>query len=376
LKHLNYFQVKTKMSSIIIINSSTGEYDWIMPFFKSSGERANIILNEINEANRELIRSDLLNYKHLDLIEPSKIMRGFLGALEKLHRRLPIIKKVCLLFFKLSYKKYDFSNAKFIFKDYSFRDALIYECIEALAISAKKVAFPHAFAIQIPFKGIEDVSHKCDIVLQNTKLCSRFQSHLNLITGMPNEETKDLFDIESKNIIFFTRDDYEHYGTTNQACYKRYSEILFFLAENCFNVFIKHHPRNRLANIKHQDIERDFRNIIYINSNLEINTRSYAFCLTFFSAASLLLTRHNVPAFDVTPYDASLLKESTFHFINPVGDYVTPLQEHGLQTVCNDLKELKNSIFLSDSSRSQQDSFREIFPDNYYKELLSLLKSS
>jgi len=193
---------------------------------------------------------------------------------------------------------------------------------------------------------------------------------------MPNEETKDLFDIESKNIIFFTRDDYEHYGTTNQACYKRYSEILFFLAENCFNVFIKHHPRNRLANIKHQDIERDFRNIIYINSNLEINTRSYAFCLTFFSAASLLLTRHNVPAFDVTPYDASLLKESTFHFINPVGDYVTPLQEHGLQTVCNDLKELKNSIFLSDSSRSQQDSFREIFPDNYYKELLSLLKSS
>jgi len=362
------------MTCIVVIGNSTGEYDWISPFFKdNSSFDCKLILNEIPEKDKKNIRKDVFLYPNISIIEPFLLARYFLTFLEKVNRKISLPSSLVSFIYSFFYSKMEIVQTKFLFQDYSFRKSLLMSHLKKITTNATLVAFPHAFSLSIPADCQEDVSHKCDVVLQNTKLCTRYKAKENIITGIPMLDSLNLFDVLSNNIIFFTRDNYDHYGTTNNACYNKYFQVLDFLESNKLKVYIKHHPRNRKANQRHKDIEKNFNNITYINSNNEIPLNKYRACLTFFSAASLMLTRHKVPAIDITPYQEDLLSTSLIHHLDEDGVYVTPFCEHGLQSHSLNLNEIMDSKLLGSISQSQSENSKQIFPNSYNNALQNLI---
>ncbi len=362
------------MTCLVVINSSSGEYDWVIPFFKTNKTfHCTLILNEISEETKKKIRLDLRNYKNICIYEPIYIIRIFFSLIEKVNRRVPLNYKLIHKFYGLFYKLENLSSSKFLLKDESFRQSILISYLEASLPRALRVVYPHSFGMQIPFNGIEDVSNKSDVVLSNTNLCKRFKSKKNIVTGIPNQENINLFSIYSKNIIFFTRDSYDGYGTTNDMCFKLYFEALDFLCRNKYTVYVKHHPRNKKINKVHLSFEKRFKNIKYINETQDIFSKQYCACLAFFSAASLTLTRSHVPVFDVTPYSLDLVKSSIFHYSNDQGEFVTPLIDRGVQFPINTFNEVTDINFLAKLSDEQFDQYSKLYPIQYDQQLKKLL---
>lgn len=364
------------MTCLVVINSSSGEYDWIIPFFKTNKTfHCTLILNEISEEIKQKIRLDLIDYKNINLYEPTYIIRILFSLIEKLNRRVPLNCKLIHMFYGFFYRLESLSSSKFLLRDESFRQSILISYLEASLPRAIKVIYPHSFGMQIPFNGIEDVSSKSDVVLSNTDLCKRFKSKKNIVTGIPHQEHINLFCIQSKNIIFFTRDTYDGYGTTNHKCFKLYYEALEFLHRNKYTVYIKHHPRNKKINKVHLSIERKFQNIKYVFETQDIFSKQYAACFTFFSAASLTLTRSHVPVFDVTPYSLDLVKNSIFHYPNQEGEFVTPLIDRGVQFPISHLNEVTDLNFLAELSDEQFDQYSKLYPMQYDQQLKKLLSN-
>ena len=362
------------MTCLVVINSSSGEYDWIIPFFKTNKTfHCVLVLNEISEESKKKIRSDLTGYKNINLYEPVYIIRILLSFIEKLNRRISLNCKLMHMFYGFFYRLESLSDSKFLLKDEGFRQSILISYLEASLPKASRVVYPHSFGMQIPFNGIEDVSSKSDVVISNTDLCKRFKSKKNIITGIPHQEKINLFSIHSKNIIFFTRDTYDGYGTTNDRCFKLYFEALDFLHRNKYVVYVKHHPRNKKINKVHFSIESRFKNIKYIQETKDIFSNQYCACFTFFSAASLTLTRSHVPVFDVTPYSSDLVKSSIFHYPTQEGKYVTPLIDRGVQFPINLFDDVTDLDFLSKLSDKQFDQYSKLYPMQYDKKLKQLL---
>ena len=362
------------MTCLVVINSSSGEYDWIIPFFKNNKAfRCILVLNEISEEAKKKIRLDLINFKNINLYEPVYIVRILFGFIEKLNRRVSVNFRLIHMFYGLFYKSEYLSGSKFLLKDESFRQSVLISYLEATLPKASRVIYPHSFGMQIPFNGIVDDSNKSDVVLSNTDACKRFKSKKNIITGIPHQESINLFSVHSKNIIFFTRDSYDGYGTTNDKCFKLYSEALDFMHRNHYEVYIKHHPRNRKINKVHLSIEKRFQNIRYIHETQDIFSKQYCACFTFFSAASLTLTRSHVPVFDVTPYNLDLVKSSTFHYQTQQGDYVTPLIDRGVQLPINSFDDVTDLNFLTKLSSEQFQRYLKLYPMKYDQQLKKLL---
>jgi len=362
------------MTCLVVINSSSGEYDWVIPFFKTNTTyHCILVLNEIPEEAKKKIRLDVIDYKNINLYEPAYIIRIFFSFIEKLNRRVSLNFKLMHIFYGLFYKLEYFSGSKFLLKDESFRQSILISYLEASLPMALKVIYPHSFGMQIPFNGIEDVSSKSDVVLSNTDLCKRFKSKKNIVTGIPHQENINLFNAHSKNIIFFTRDNYDGYGTTNDKCFKLYSEALDFLHRNKYAVYIKHHPRNKKINKEHLSIEKRFKNIKYIHQTHDIFSKQYCACFTFFSAASLTLTRSHVPVFDVTPYSLDLVKNSIFHYPTQEGKYVTPFIDRGVQLPINLFDDVTDLDFLTKLSQEQFDRYSKLYPMHYDEQLKQLL---
>ena len=191
------------MTCLVVINSSSGEYDWVIPFFKTNTTyHCILVLNEIPEEAKKKIRLDVIDYKNINLYEPVYVIRIFFSFIEKLNRRVSLNFKLMHIFYGLFYKLEYFSGSKFLLKDESFRQSILISYLEASLPMALKVIYPHSFGMQIPFNGIEDVSSKSDVVLSNTDLCKRFKSKKNIVTGIPHQENINLFNAHSKNIIF------------------------------------------------------------------------------------------------------------------------------------------------------------------------------
>lgn len=50
------------MTCLVVINSSSGEYDWVIPFFKTNTTyHCILVLNEIPEEEKKKIRLDLID---------------------------------------------------------------------------------------------------------------------------------------------------------------------------------------------------------------------------------------------------------------------------------------------------------------------------
>ncbi|MDD2399698.1 MAG: hypothetical protein PHR75_03730, partial [Sulfurovum sp.] len=149
---------------------------------------------------------------------------------------------------------------------------------------------------------------------------------------------------------------------------EKFEEILFFCFQNNFNVFVKHHPRDKKT-YEYIDIQKKFSNVKEYSHSLVNLDLEFRACLSFYSTAGIFLTARHIPVFDITPYENCNNKILLEHYCGDNGVYTHDLIELGVQDKILDMDILLHEKVLNNYSYSQFKSMKKYFPFNANKEI-------
>lgn len=379
-------------SIFVFIDTSLGELDWISPFLTSEYARnfKITIFFRKNMLTQQLIEDHLVDVDNITLLNASdvffenklintfwRLTKSSQKRLNKFPRIFDYINQVKLYLVKKIKTKMNLNNKY----DFIFRDVGLGSSKELLTIlqynqKAKVIVFPHAIGIwKLDEPRIKNLqNNKFDLYLSNTSLSSRtLENNHFFVSGIPAmdkiiKNNNKYFNCTSSNILILTRDYYERSGCTRKAALEKFEEILFFCFQNNFNVFVKHHPRDK--NIyEYMDIQKKFSNVKeYTHSlvNLDLELRA---CLSFYTTAGIFLTARYIPVFDIMPYENCNNKTLLEHYCGDNDIYTHDLIELGIQDKISNLNILINEELLNHYSNSQFKSMKKYFPFNANEEI-------
>lgn len=374
---------------LIFIDESWGELDWIVPFILSDeAKKYNfMIFSKTNMLNEKMIENYKLKHSNINIINSEELFSPYHYFIYRtlprfVQKRLKNITLIDKFVEFIQNKSYDnitksieiYDDFDFIFRDFNLKSSFELEALLSINQKAKVVVFPHAVGIQKTTKGFKDNFEKVDRVdvwLENTSLSTRAIQYYKeefLASGAPMlsklYESMPLFNFDIKRVFIITRDGFSDFGCTREAALKRYEEILSFCSKNNFQVYVKHHPRDKKI-YRYRDIQKKFDNIIEYEKSLITLNMELTICLSFYSTAGIFFSARKIPVFDITPYDSCESKSLPFHYCDDNdGKYTHDLIALNIQEKVPSYDLLNDSQYLQMLSIKQFESLQHNFPKN------------
>ena len=398
-----------KIKSLVFINDSLGELDWISPFInktsekdyhfyiflnlpgKDDFEKKRIFDQYFNKSSHiEYINNNIRIPKQLILLDRyinSLLRRAGAISFSILRFLRFLADKLRFLVSQLIFQKNNLCRFDIVFRDYNLKDSFALSYLMQANIDAKVCIFPHSTAIQSNNKNTKKnppKKIKAHLFLENTDLSTHFSKsykEIFLSSGSPQIETyvsnEDvLFDLNSKSILFITRNcDPRFFGLTYENAGKVFEDTLIWAKENNFKVYVKHHPRDSRLDFW-RSIQKSYKNVYEIKKSLNNFIIPIEFSFCFYTSACLLLTARKVPVFDVSPYCGDV-KKLPFHYHDSFGNITHELVE---QKMCGQLSDLSdflnnyNKNYLVEASKEQFEALIKNFPQNSFEIIDKSLK--
>jgi hypothetical protein len=396
-----------KKNILIYINDSLGELDWIAPFMNSEyGNSFNFFIflngpgNSFIEKQKIIDNYNLLGNNIHILNQESKLeIIAFCldDFLNKILGRVKIISYDLFKAFRYFFNTLRYicsffisnnsTNFDFIFRDYNLKDSIYLNYHLRKNKNAKIIIFPHAIGFQIenylcPREPIRVIF--ADLWLDNSRYSNiknnKNYSNIFLASGPPSfdseNELPSLFDKNSKRVMIITRDCGSIFGFNYKDSLNELKHILSKLNNSGYQVFIKHHPRDKRLDAWRL-LQKKYSNVIEIYDSLNNLDNKYCLCITLFSTAPFFLLNRKIPILEFSPYGAYEHK-MPFHYPNKNKEVTHDFIEMGMYKKLKHIKELDKNLKiknLENLSKYQYKKFKKIFELDANKKIFNKLKN-